>query len=937
MPLLLLPTSATAPTYTDPTAALPRELGFVLTVDGCALLFAEPGVTGVSWTGARDPDWCQASDAAQWSVHATLDVRDGLAWTETVEPLDGATRVSGLTFRLLSTAVLDALLATSETLGAASTVLTASATATALSLSVGDASIFTAPGTAWVDREAVRITAAGGGTLTVAAGGRGAYGSRAAAHNLDAADGYAPEVYAAFPGFARRRVVLWLARLEGGAAYDPVPVWRGLVTTAPRLTADGTAWELPCEHVATALADVRIGVPAGGVRVQGYQSTYEWLAGVSGYVTVGGSQLAFGETLGPGSAYRSLNDVAQTLSERLRVQLAAKGITGAVLVTTDGGGLVLRMASVTGTRAHADLFAMGPTPSVGLDWDAGATLDPSATARLAMPPALVECLYGEPTPLPLASVAELPATGWSSYDASDGPGLTVRATQCLVSALRDGWRLTATPSADDVAADNVVDRAARTFRGVVRLSGPAGATPPATIEGMFTFVANGGRAVSASGYIVGALAFGVSLAVEASSWVYGLRAALVEDTVLAGSAASIDCDPDDWAWDRVEALRAALPETLQARRWVFDGTQTLAALLGEELKLAGGLLALRRSRLAPAPILVPTRADACDAAHTVNVHEELSGRPRWAQSPDGIINVATVTLGDDGGATMRLVVTDRRSVAKYGPRNELEVEVRGLDVSDATLAAGPDALLRQVLARTLGLWSEPVEYVTLTVAARYVDAIYLGDRVRFADWLLPNGRGGRGTAENAYRAGVVVGRRVALGPDPALELTLAVWGAYARAGGWAPACRVSAISGATLTVATGYVAGVPSDGPTDYAGSNLAGYAGQGPGLATVANDGGAGWFVSGDRVRLVRRDVTTATTSSGIVSTVTPATRTIVLQAAPGGSWPTWASTGIVDLVYDEYATAGLQAAQEDFAWIGDRATRVVDGTTDELTRWAP
>ena len=163
--------------------------------------------------------------------------------------------------------------------------------------------------------------------------------------------------------------------------------------------------------------------------------------------------------------------------------------------------------------------------------------------------------------------------------------------------------------------------------------------------------------------------------------------------------------------------------------------------------------------------------------------------------------------------------------------------------------------------------------------------------------------------------------RVDLGGLGQVEVQAVQWRLDGFAG-YSPACRVQSISGAAITVRQSYLS----------AATSIENYAGVDP-----AGDGGASKFRAGDRVKLVLRDVTTTVVETGLVVLSVSSTTITCTASVPTSpnNWNTLASTGWVDVIYDDATATGLQDSQRAHAWIGGAS--VVAGTGDETTRWSP
>lgn len=949
---------------TDPS----RPYDLFVTIDGSEYLFCASAATGVAFTNVvRDDDWC--TDAREWIIlPCALDLSEGLRFSESVVPLEGDVEVSNVTFRLhdlTPTSGGAAGYPVMSYMGARedvpSTPLATAIDANDTAVVVEDGAIFPSGATdfvVWVGREAMLAGNRTGDTITIYASGRGVLGSKARAYSVNADEGVAPAVFATFPGLDRRRVVLWIAPNIDGVLTDPVPLWRGFVTTGgPRLVASGdgraAVWELSCDSVVSQLGEVPIGTPVASCTVHGYsvaQRHYIMNAKLTVHTSTpvdAGPLTAYTPAAAPGSAnayFETLQDMCNYLQNHLHDRVNLAGIGNSISIAATGRTVTLSGNIVAGQNIHAELESPVASPTV-----VRASVTDSTTG--AIPPVVMSdypaCVASvstsvlSPVAVRMDSVEGLPATGWPGAGA-------VGATSRLVAALAavtDGYRVELIPTSSDVNSDTVVDTTNRTVKGYVRLfRGTSTAQLPTdtAIPGVLTWY--GSDAV-----LIAPLTFNLVATVDTASWVDGLHAAVADTGYTIGGASwpSPDVDPRDWDWTRADRVAAAIPALLARRHWIFDGTETVRDVLCTNELFSGGCPGIRRSRLCPDIFLPPTRSDVFDDAHTFDGSVDPLDLPGWASAPDGIANLVSVTLGNVAdSASTTWVLQDRNSVERYGSRRRLEIDIKGLDATPEILAQGPRALTPYLVGRVLGLWSRPTRVATIKASLSRLDTVRLMDAVRVInDDLLPNAAGMRGWDDVR---GVVVGRDVELiagkgGVGGSITFRVMHWPLNAL-GGWSPCVRIaSSVAGTkTLTVATGYITGATAfgDAPalTDYAHSTADDYANPDVGTGTEQGDGGTGYFATGYACELLLRDATTAIRELVTVDTVNASTRTITLTSAQSAVWANYIAAGLtVDLrfVYDYEAQT---EAQQRYATVGGRAGHDIEGNTDHPNfRWSP
>jgi hypothetical protein len=533
----------------------------------------------------------------------------------------------------------------------------------------------------------------------------------------------------------------------------------------------------------------------------------------------------------------------------------------------------------------------------------------------------------------MASVANLNSSTLVYQTAVTDNGYISYSSGGLFAA-GDEYLLEIDPIRTYLASATVVDTANRRVRGLLRCYDKRGQRTTTIPDVLVPF-----SGTTAARALIGEHTFFQGLKVASGSWVYGLYRGIINDTILAGSARELDIDSRDWstmtAADDATSARYLLetandtPHVLRAREWRLNGEQNLKDLVEECCQFAGSALSLRRSKLMLRPFRPPLRSDVTDTAHTLSVTSgTIVGKVGWQRNRDVVANVGQFTIGDEGRAKMTWNVLGQRSKARFGTQRQVKIKVRGITVTADVIQQGPTVLAAYFMRRIEALWGTPVASITVAMPRLdFLDTIEMLDTVSLTHWLPPNASGTR--ALSSAKA-LVVGKN----PDPRtgmMTMTLMRWPQYAQTSGFAPCCRVSSISGAVLTIAVDYA------NSTDYAGSDQSGYANSTRG--TVANDGGVGYFVAGQKVELVeRKNTNPRTPDSYTIDSINTATPSITLTTSPDAAWQTIITgVGVVDVRFDDYATSGLTSAQKDWCWIGARATRVIGGTTDDRFRWAP
>jgi hypothetical protein len=379
--------------------------------------------------------------------------------------------------------------------------------------------------------------------------------------------------------------------------------------------------------------------------------------------------------------------------------------------------------------------------------------------------------------------------------------------------------------------------------------------------------------------------------VRADHWVYGLRRAVV--------GLCEDAHPDDWDWTDVDTVAADTAGLRVARDWVFDGRRTLGETVTEACLLHGCSPVLRSGRLALHAWAWP---DAQRATAATLTNSDIIGLPSWSRWQEGLANRLSLKSPD-----LTLDASQAQSLARYGPGRQIKVDLAGLD-DQASPIGDPLDFARSVVGR-LELWSEPLAVVRLKLSGAWIETLELGRELTASEWMLPDGAGARGLV--ATRA-VVIGREVDLS-TATLTVEALVFGH--RSYPYAPCGRVATqVTTSIITLATAFVGGAST-----YSGGN------------------DAETFHVGDKCDLVSREATPVIDAGVTITAIDTAMRKITF-ASPmsAGIRARIAAGAVVDLRFASYGTP-VVAAQEEWMFVGDSTTRVIDGTTDAAREIAP
>lgn len=891
-------------------------MDYALTIDGLPYYATTGTLPVVLWNELNDPDEPRGATAL-----TALEMPKG-GWTERMRLVEGDLEVGGMTFELHDVTPSTGIAAGQPWLtwlasrqpieidsAILSTTMTAAATTFVLTSTSASAVSGSIPCVLWVDDEAINCASYNGGTqtVTVATDGRGYYGTKAKAHTVDVEFGVVPEAWVAPPWINRRRVLLW--RIDDAAGTAHV-VWRGYANR-PRLSPNGASWQLQCEPAWTVDRARPLGIPTASTRVRGYSPSVIAFGALTGNtLNLFGTSTARDATAG---IFGTLDELLSWAKTSLHAQLAGiSGVTSAVVDLQRFRSQVtlrLQLTSVDPLLPPYRPRYIAAQISVAGEVTTGpvTTTDPQVSSCEAdMPSAAIS--------LPL------------DYDEANPPSIPVTTTVGL-SSIAAATPLTNGPHTTSVQTALIGKVDENTLLVVyVTATDPDDTTlnGPSITGGFRFFDAKTGRVIDdrydgvrrSHAVILSAVRLQLGARVTTTHWAYGLAGLLADSSHARGGF-----DTRNFDTGSLGAVARITENENAGRDWNLTGEQTLGDLVVPTLAADGccpaivadgkvGFAALRN------PLINETVAATFTSANFV-----AGTRALWEDGPAGIVNVATLEVGDS-----KVTINDQRSIGRYGQGRVASFKLQGLeyagDISDARVLGS------RLLSRILQVFGEPVAVVKWTTpmgasggSVGFLDAAYCGDIVAVTDATTPNGVGGR---VNTLRRCQVIARTIDLARGTIQWEALALPVAYA----YAPAIRVTSISGAVITADYQYVLEGGGDA-TDYAGT-------------TTGSGGNRGVtkFVAGDRVKLLLRDSTTYDYYSAVVLSVNGGAGTITLTASVPTTptdWPAVCGTGMVDLVYDDYETSGIQAAQKQYAYGGggNAVWGGIGATTDKSRRW--
>ncbi len=868
--------------------------GYALSLDGCPLLFRDG--TSTSLPTSTDADWSTA-----WTAACLLETPQ-ISWTERIHVIDGDMDVEAQTFQLHDASLGSGItgsypcityLTTRSSENIVGHKITGSISAAALSITIlaGGASYPSGSQVIYVDQEAILCDSRSGNVFTVNASGRGYYGSLAVAHttttDVYGASG-AAVAWRDFPGFHRRRVILW--RVSGAGVATPL--WRGICGITPRLARGGAMMEIQAEHLWTRIADLPLGPPAAGAHLSRFNS-----GGIQLGLRPGDNQLTvnipwtglFVST----SIQPTLDDALTAAVGALQRQADSVGVEATMRASVLNDAIHFEVTVPTATMVTvAAQIAGGKKESV--TWEGNhADLD-----LTELPSALVYVDPGNSAyDLPVDNTLSMPTLG---YTAASPDGFRTSTAPVFRGAYSDDLWLDVSPSSYSSYYST--------------LTGSAKLTPRTSL----------GRPSPRPFWVTEALYLKATACITTEHWAHGLRYGVVAG--VAGLTQT-GLDARDWEWSGFDRLVRLRTGPSAARKWFFDGSTKFGPTFTAICRYEGAALAIRNSRFSPIVIQPPIATDVPVATLT---KADILGVSLWSHNDDGLVNCAEVETND-----LKVLVRDVNSVSRYGPTRTVKLELK----DGVTRGSDPRSIAQNVLRNVIGMFSEPTYLATIKCRLDKADAIQTGDYISVTEPFMPNGDGTRGWATKVVQ---VVGRTPSTREeDGSVTLFVLDYGRPALSG-YAPAARCA--SGATpsnfVNIDINYIAvGSAESGlPTDYAGSDQAGYTGS-------ANDGGVTMFVAGDRVQLrVIDEASPPTPVSMIVAStdVTGGLRVINFTSSLPTSpydWPAKIAAGVakIDVVYDAWDTSGFQTAQQNYAAIGSYTTDVIGNSTTKPKFWSP
>ena len=870
-------------------AAAGERVGRCILVAGIPWAIVPEGqsITSVSWTDAADAAWHVGTSPTCKPWLLTRSAYDtsvpSLAWEENASPVQGTVDVGSLRFWLA-----DGDDAPTATFGARDaqvfTRLIGDHSASVTTITVESTAAFGSSGAIFLGRE--RITYSGKTSTTFTGCARGTAGTDARKY---VASGALFRVYEAgtaerLPTLTGRRCTVWLFALSSaGVATDPTLVYDGRIAAGAGIV-DNSAWEIAVEHALQAL-DTEGQAPTISLYGYAHGSTPRTTA-TSGNPT--------GDFVPLLALWRSSSTTRQfTLNRDAgdpdhggwsesreqyldRWNRAAQAGGYGLAAALQGGG-ILRVSASDGATNRRLVTWHG--------WNESNTFDPpeptsyraTATTYSTGGPMPRACLWMiNQMPIPPSERSKIPTT--PTYPLSDDTA----AYWTLTAECAGGEMTAAIQHPTDAGADPIIAGFGVSLTGVTTRPEEDSPVSPHLIT----------RPTTAK----------VGLFARGARWWSTLRyAVLAQIDTLRGT----DQLADSIDWDRIGALGRRQAPHPTRRDYTVDLEAPFLDLLRNEAALNGLALATWHGRVSMCLI----REAAASEARAGSLTAAYLRRGEVAtvrEVTDGLATSYQLHLPSPSEDT--ITVNDAGAIAESGAGETIEATMPrgvlppGVDVATPAL----HATVIQVASALLAPWVRPYQVASWPGDLRLAGH-QIGDVVTLEEWLLPDQQGGRGL-DGAV--GTVLGRRVDF-DQGTVDLRLRL--SPSTVAGYAPAALVSSILGAAVTLDTATVATCGFADPYQDDGS--------------ARTDGGASYFVAGDKVELIEID-SESPTAPFVGEVLSVAGAVVTLTASPGATWVTLAGSPLkVMLVPDDWSTC--TSAQRRYAYQADVATYQLPSST--------
>lgn len=876
----------------------------VLLVAGIPYVIVPSGIhpTAVSIPGgtAVDPLWWPLSGSLEETIAGSPfdPVREWLAldsWL-TIETYQAARLVEGdVTVEALTLSLIDPDGAVTAELsardGRTARVLSGDIAANTLTIPVNSGTGIPASGIAGIGREAIVYGSVSGNNLVVTSGQRGKFGSNARRHTATSIN---PPVVT-FGGarhWQGRIASVWLCTLsnDGLTLGNPTCVFVGTVGAGVQLSRSMTRWSIPLDPVTETL-------------LSRYPTRTIELWGINHHVP---ESLTYAPALN--AVYIAIDDLFaapsaedengwhpdwSSLLTTLNALASSEGVD-AVAAIGPGGNLTFR---VIGTHTNDRLTFAAPwhdPTQVQVTVSTGAQYTTSTKA----PDAFIRLAYGDVNGISNARL-RIP----NSLDFASIP------TQLAVSATTGDFQGSArvalvVGTGEGRVVAQIMARYGTTQNVDVM---PLGMSAGQMVQGMaagwrdrFTFTEH-------TTATVGIVAEGDTP-----------LGALLHANDIISDLYGTDLEQSAIDWDGILRAFAMIPlgSIPQARRYIFDGQDTLLGPLLQECRLRGMVLGMRYGRITAYPLAKYASTEPHRASIDADDLVSDDGGPIAPEIIDNVQPLATAMefkLWDD--SIIRYVDTTWQS--EFGDTGK--VECSALKWVPSEMARGElVTALYSIAQMILGPAAEPQRVIRLVLGAPFFD-LTAGDLVRLTHFGIPSWAGVRGLTAATCQVQDV--RHTLYGGRARVEVSLRLQAADLA--GYAPEALVAAGGLSSVSPV------VTLDTGSGFGASCFAVDVDIDGNARTAPSDG----FAVGDEVVLSEYDAESPIADE-LFTIVGVTDTTITLDGNPSATMAGKAVSYGVILRYAPWTTP-LATRQEAYAFIAD-ATAQDLGSGDPPKRWA-
>lgn len=942
-----------------------KSSGYLLTIAGCPIVFTSPGIGPVNNMNdlpITDPDWPTGIVLTTQVANGALDPKSISEFSEEIDLLNGNFDADGITFKIHDIQMSYE----GETVNIASKLFTSNNQETCQldeSFLIADTSpivikgqniVADSGGFIWIDGEAIRKDSTSGANVNVDY--RAALGTHKQDHIVSTADNYYPTVFLSYPGPYRAKVILW--RRDEAGTWSAI--WRGIGGRAPRASGNGAPIELQCEHLWTDFKGKTYDLVEAKTRLAGWDARKLSIRKWSNPSTPSiGDTLVNSPLDTPGIVEYNERDFASQYLYGIYKVWYINSTTGKVFdqwvpaesIERDlqDGHFTLKILDAAQNDFHADIAGCYGVPA--------ARVDPGAFRSFGV--------SDQPQTVDGKRICKIPVPEWTAFQTfkngatkeednhliidrvdsleefpivNSGSINTCQTTTVWVGEIdKEDYSIkkdmygsgsfyllsepTAYPNTPYGGAHG--ERKMIYYCSASSYDWSAQYAPNASGAGRAPLYFASGSAIfrgkrpneykeawRTHHFVMQEVELEHKMSLKSRHWLDLLRYGIIERFHYSGD---FDFSFNSYAMLKLQNPSFTTELFLEPKQQYGQIVQGLSQYYGiVPTTTAGGKMRFVK-------LVKPSLATS--SSFTFTSADMVKGQaPTWEDVGDSVVTAIKVSSKGLPGDT--LLIRNQYAKGKYGDVQTVEIDLEKIGIEHALFQRvgpnqSPEGLLTADLtSRFFSLFREPYRKYTIHLPLSYVATIFPGQVITVSEWLLPNGSGGRGLSQ----AKLLIQKKATNLQEGRVSITGVLFPQEVNSG-FSPCCRLSAVNAGTktVTVNTNYLSTGRSstEAPTDYAGSNLAGY-------PHTANDGGIGWFNVGDKVQLILRNSTTFTAEDFTIASKTSTTITFAetINTSPT-NWPVHAAADNVDIRFSSYSTSGLQTAQKSWAFIGDGDTR--------------